>query len=64
MAFCNKCLVYSERFSELLAVDQDSTPENEKPKEHFCVVFPEGIPEDIWNEKKKCPHMISKNEDK
>ena len=63
MALCNKCLIYNEMFSELLAVDQDSLPEIEKPKEHFCVVFPEGVPDDYWNGYKLCPHMISRDEE-
>ena len=63
MEYCKRCIIYNEKFSELCAVNQDSTPENEKPKEHFCMIFLAGIPEDYWNGKKLCPFIIGrKNE--
>jgi hypothetical protein len=49
MASCKECLFYNERLSEYVASYQDSTPENEKPNEHFCQIFLNGIPEDVWH---------------
>lgn len=62
MAYCEECMMYNENFSEFVAMHQDSTPENEKPKEHFCYIFPEGIPEEYWNGEKLCPCIVSRKE--
>ena len=60
MASCDKCLIYSERYSEFVAMHEDSTPENENPKEHFCQMFTDGIPEEVWNGGDQCPYMVPK----
>lgn len=62
MEYCKQCLMYIEHFSEFVAADQDSTPKNEKPKEHFCMMFDDGIPDGVWNGAEKCAHMIPKSE--
>lgn len=54
MESCKGCLFYNERLSEFVATFQDSTPENQQPKEHFCQIFLDGIPEDFWNGEKVC----------
>ena len=58
MESCKGCLFYDERLSEFMAMHQDSTPENEKPKEHFCQIFLNGIPDDVWLGKKTCDRMV------
>lgn len=58
MAYCEKCIAYTEEFSALCAMNQDSVPENEKHKEHFCMVFLDGVPEEYWNGEKTCPYLI------
>lgn len=60
MAYCKKCIAYTEEFSKLCADNQDSVPIGEKPKENFCIVFPEGIPEKYWSGEKGCPYIIGR----
>lgn len=63
MASCKGCLFYNERLSEFVAMHQDSTPENEKPKEHFCQIFLNGIPDAVWNGTKKCERRFSEDQE-
>ena len=58
MASCKGCLFYNERLSEFVAMHQDSTPENEKPKEHFCQIYLNGIADDVWQGKKTCDSRV------
>ena len=61
MASCKECIFYDERLSEFIASYEDSTPENETPKEHFCQIFTDGIPEKIWEDKKECDRKVRKD---
>ena len=54
MAYCEKCIFYDEEFSDFVKEHQDSFGENTKPKEQFCRIFLDGIPESIWNGEKDC----------
>ena len=60
MGSCEKCLFYKVSLSEFLALHEDSTPENEKPKEHFCQIFTNGVLDEVWNGKKECGSMLPK----
>lgn len=60
MGSCKECLFYKEHLSEFFAIYQDSTPESEEPKEHFCQIFTNGISDDVWNGKKECGSMLPK----
>ena len=54
MESCKGCMFYDESLSEFVAAHQDSTPMNEKPKEHFCQIYLNGIPDGIWAGTKRC----------
>jgi hypothetical protein len=61
MASCKDCIFYRESLEEFLQGHQDSTPEGEKPKEHFCQIYMGGIADEIWNGKKACEHRYEKD---
>ena len=61
MVSCKTCLFYDERLSELVASHQDSTPEGQKTKEHFCPMFIDGIPDDIWQNDAPCKYRFNMN---
>lgn len=51
---CENCMFYSQEHSDFIAQFQDSAAVNEKPKEHFCMIFSDGIPGDVWAGKQEC----------
>lgn len=60
MESCKECLFYNEEFSDFVKQNEDSYAENEIPKEHFCSIFLDGIPEDIWKSEKVCESKVGK----
>ena len=52
---------YSVALSEFMAIHEDSVPEGEKPKGHFCQIFSNGIQDDVWTGKKICERRMSAN---
>lgn len=59
MELCKGCLFYNEQLSDFVAMYQDSTPETEKAKEHFCPMFMSGIPDGIWADTDPCEYRCN-----
>lgn len=59
MEYCKQCVLYNEIYSQRLADWQDALPIGETPKEHFCLMYQQGIPDAIWNGKKTCEHRVN-----
>lgn len=62
MESCKGCLFKSVALSDFVALYEDATPENEKPKKHFCQMYLEGIPERILAGAEECRKKVADDE--
>lgn len=61
MVNCDNCLYYDKEYDEMVRSGQDIIFAERKPKDiHFCPLYPKGIEESIFENKKRCPKFKSK----
>ena len=61
MGSCKECLFYKQEYSDFIEQYEDSTADKAKPKEHFCQIYTDGIPSNIWNGKETCKRKYLKD---
>lgn len=57
MGYCEKCAVYNKLHDSLRESWQDSVPEGEQAKSHFCIMY-EKMPDGIWEGEKECDYFV------
>lgn len=56
MEYCKTCFNYREDYDEHRQMYGDT----EDKTVHYCIMYKKGIPDDISNNKAKCPYYIPK----
>lgn len=57
---CKRCFMYNEDYDELGQQSHDEGVDGESiVPPHFCISFNNGIPQDIWRGKAKCPEYFN-----
>ncbi len=63
MALCDSCLHYRKGFDKLGQIHDDVVIEtdNDKRQKHFCPMYDDHIPNDIYYDNADCEFYMNKN---
>lgn len=56
MALCSKCIFMNKRYDEFRQSYNDAVPVSDKQTQHFCPMYDDAIPNDIYYKDGDCQH--------
>lgn len=60
MALCDSCKWYDKENDDFRGNYDDRMKENDKRENHYCIMYDDSIPKEIWYENGDCPYYRRK----